>query len=374
LPKLAPPPAAAPDEVSLGTLLLKPEGERLFEGGVLVPVEGGLTLGPAPAGGSCVTVVVGMVGGMVPDPVAPLVCATMLVASVAVESEPLEVELPEPDDDPPAAAGVAVPPAQTTPGAVSGSWSVVPLAPEVSVLWLPSPDPSVLWLPSPDEGSVTQIPAMPEPLVSSPPSPDPVVSSPEPVVSVPEPVVSVPEPVVSVPEPVVSVPEPVVSVPEPVVSVPDPLESGTLLSWPLLVVLPVPVGAVVVSVGAPLVSWLPPVSWLPLVSPLEQLEPSALDPSVVQVVTGVSEPASAPSVPLAAPAVDVSVESKLWVEAKRMRLLPWVLAALWAAAVGAAAGWAAALWVAGAWAAAAGCVAAGGAATITVWGALTGCD
>jgi signal-induced proliferation-associated 1 like protein 3 len=337
VPKLAPPPAAAPDEVSLGALLLKPEGELVFEGGVLVLVAGGLTIGNVPVGGSGVSVV----GGIVPDPVAPLVCAAKLVEEVPVESEPLEVELPEPDDDPPAAAGVAVPPAQTTPGLVSGSWSVVPLAPEVSVPGLPSPD----------EGSVTQIPvvSVPDPLVSVP---DPLVSVPDPLVSVPDPLVSVPEPPVSSSEPPVSsseppvssseplvaVPDPLVSVPDPLVSVPDPFEPETLFSWPLLVV-PVPVGSVVVSAGAL------PVSWLPLVSPLEQLESPvvvepvdpevspALDPSVVQVVTCVLEPASAPSVPLAAPAVDVSVESKLRVEAERMRLLAWVLAAFWAAAL-----------------------------------------
>ena len=62
----------------------------------------------------------------------------MLVEPVPVEPEPLEVELPEPEEDPPAAPGVALPPGQTTPGLVSGSWSVVPLLPELSV---PAPSP-----------------------------------------------------------------------------------------------------------------------------------------------------------------------------------------------------------------------------------------
>ena len=86
-----------------------------------------------------------------------------------------------------------------------------------------------------------------------------------------------------------------------------------------------------------------PVSWLELV-PLEQVaEPFAsaggavpvspelvvwVEPSVGQVVTCVSEPASAPSAPLAAAAVEASVVSKLLLEAARVRLVAWVLAAL----------------------------------------------
>src|SRR6478752_4558784 len=136
--------------------------------------------------------------------VAPLVCAVMLVEPVPVEPEPLEVELPEPEEDPPAAPGVAVPPGQTTPGLVSGSWPAVPLLPELSVPWLPAS--AGFW--------VTQMPPVPDP---------------------------------SAPEP--SVPEPVVSVPDPLVSVPDPLSPGAVSSWPLLVVLVLSVGFVVVPVG-----------------------------------------------------------------------------------------------------------------------------
>ncbi|MGZ4255720.1 MAG: hypothetical protein ACXVR2_20995, partial [Solirubrobacteraceae bacterium] len=138
-----------------------------------------LTVGAVPVAGS------GVVGGMLPVPVAPLVSVVMLVEPVPVEVEPLEDELPEPEEDPPAAPGVALPGGQTTPGLVSGSWSVWPLLPEVSVPW---PLPS-------DGGAVTQVPSVPEPLVSVPePSPEPLVSVPEPLVPVPEPLVPVPEP------------------------------------------------------------------------------------------------------------------------------------------------------------------------------------
>ncbi|MGZ4198152.1 MAG: hypothetical protein ACXVFQ_18990 [Solirubrobacteraceae bacterium] len=132
LPTLAP----APDEVSVGALLLKLEEELLFEVDVLVLVDGVPTLGAVPVVGS------GVAGGIVPDPVAPLVSAVMLGEEVLVEPEPVDAELPEPEpeEDPPAAPGVALPPGQTTPGLVSGSWSVVPLLPDVPVLWLPSPD------------------------------------------------------------------------------------------------------------------------------------------------------------------------------------------------------------------------------------------
>jgi hypothetical protein len=203
--------APTPEEICVA-VLLKPEDELLFEGGLFVVVCGVL---------GAVGVRFGGVNGWTfSGPVAPLVCAVMLVEPVLVEPEPLEVELPEPEVDPTAAPGVALPPAQTTPGLLSGSWLVVPLLPEPSVPWLPSP--AGFW--------VTQVPPVPEP-------------------SVPEPLVSVPEPVVPVPEPVVSVPEPVVSVPEPLVPVPDPLSPGTVLLWPLFVVPVLSVGFVVVPVG-----------------------------------------------------------------------------------------------------------------------------
>jgi hypothetical protein len=71
--------------------------------------------------------------GLLPDPLAPLVSAVMLGAE-PVEPEPLDVVLPpEPEVFPPDAPGVALPGGQTTPGSVSGSWSVWPLLPEVSV-------------------------------------------------------------------------------------------------------------------------------------------------------------------------------------------------------------------------------------------------
>jgi hypothetical protein len=210
-PVPAPSLAAAPDEVGVGAPLLKPGEELLFEGDVPVLADGWPTVGGFVAGCSGV---IGVVGMLLDTIVEPLVCAVTLVEGVPVEPEPVEVELPEPEVDPPAAPGVAVPPGQTTPGLVSGSWSVVPLLPEESVLPLPSPD----------EGWVTQV--------------------------VPEPLVSVPEPLPSVPEPLVSVPEPLVSVPEPVVPVPDPLSPGVVSSWPLLVVLVLSVGSVVVLVGS----------------------------------------------------------------------------------------------------------------------------
>jgi signal-induced proliferation-associated 1 like protein 3 len=369
--------AAAPDEVSVGVPLLKPEEDFLFEGGVVVLVVGELTLGAFPGGGSGVSVVAGM---LLDTTVEPLVCAVMLVEELPIEPEPLEVEPPEPEVDPPAAPGVALPPGQTTPGLVSGSWSVVPLLLEVSVLWLPSPDE--VW--------VSQIPVVPEPLPSVP---EPLPSVPEPLPSVPEPLVSVPEPLVSVPEPLVSVPEPLVSVPEPLVSVPDPLSPGVVSSWPLLVVLVLSVGSVVGSVGSVVVSVGPVVvsvgfvvvvvGVLPvspeLVSVEQVSEPLVsvdcvvevspglvawVEPSVGQVVTCVSEPARAPSAPLVAPAVDVSVESKLSLDATRMRLAARALAALWATAL-----WAAFVWTAAAWR-----VVVGRAAALTVWVALTGCD
>ena len=97
----------------------------------------------------------------------------------------------------------------------------------------------------------------------------------------------------------------------------------------------VPVGVVVVSVGAVLVLW-------PEVESLEQVpDPLAsvgcvavpvpevwVELSVGQVVTWVSEPASAPSVPLAAPAVEVSAGLKLSFVAERTRLVVCVVAAL----------------------------------------------
>jgi signal-induced proliferation-associated 1 like protein 3 len=283
----------------------------------------------------------------------------MLVEPVPVEPVPVEVELPEPEEDPPAAPGVALPPGQTTPGLLSGSWLVVPLLPELSVLWLPSP-----------EGfGVTQMPPVPEPSV-----PEPLVPVPEPV-SVPEPE---PEPLVPVPEPLVPVPEPLVSVPEPPVPVPDPLSPGAVLSWPLLVVLVLSVGLVVVpgSVVVPVVvvpgSVVVPVVVVPVPPEAELLEhgseplasgdcvvgvPPELvvwaEPLVGQVVTCVAEPAAAPSAPLAAPAVEVSVVLELSLEPARMCLVACVLATVWAAV---------------AW-----CVAAG-AAALTVWEELTVCD
>ncbi|MGZ4183563.1 MAG: hypothetical protein ACXVUL_23110 [Solirubrobacteraceae bacterium] len=169
----------------------------------------------------------------------------------------------------------------------------------------------------------------------------------------PEPVVSVPEPEPE-PEPVVSVPEPLPSVPEPLVSVPEPLVPEALLSWPLLVgfvvvsvglvvvsvgLVVVPVGLVVVSVGAVPVLW-PEVESLEHVS--DPVAPGCVaapvtvvwvEPSVGQAVTCVSAPASAPSVPLAAPAVDVSAVLKRSLVAERTRLVACVLAALWATAV-----------------------------------------
>ena len=78
-----------------------------------------------------------------------------------------------------------------------------------------------------------------------------------------------------------------------------------------------------------------------------------------------AEPAAAPSAPLAAPAVEASVVSKLSLEAMRMRLVACVLAALCAAA----AWWVvAARWVAPAWWVVA------EAAVLTAWEALTVCD
>jgi signal-induced proliferation-associated 1 like protein 3 len=247
-------PAPTPEDVRVGVPLENPP-LLLVEVGLLVLVEGALTVGLVPVAGS------GVVGGMVPDPVAPLELAVTFVEPAPVEPEPLEEELaePEPEEDPPATPGVALPGGQTTPGFVSGSWSVVPLLAELSVPWLPSPD----------GGWVTQMPPVPEPLVS------------------------VPEPLVSVPEPLVSVPEPLVSVPEPLVPVPDPLSPEVLLSWPLLVgFVVVSVGFVVVSVGALPVSW-------PVLESLEQeAEPLVsvgcvvapvsvvwVEPSVGQVVT-----------------------------------------------------------------------------------------
>jgi hypothetical protein len=213
---------------------------------------------------------------------------------------------------------------------------------------------------------------VPEPLPSVP-VPEPEV--PEPLVSVPEPEPEVPEPLVSVPEPLVSVPEPLVSVPEPLVSVPDPLLPGAVLSWPLLVVLVLSVGFVAVPVGAL------PVSWPGLESLEHVSEPFAfvggvvavspelvvwVEPSVGQAVPCVSaEPAAAPSAPLAAPAVEASVVSKLSLEAMRMRLVACVLAALCAAA----AWWVvAARWVAPTWWVVA------EAAVLAAWEALTVCD
>jgi hypothetical protein len=92
-----------------------------------------------------------------------------------------------------------------------------------------------------------------------------------------------------------------------------------------------------------------------------------VEPSVGQVVVpcGSAEPAAAPSAPLAAPAVEASVVSKVSLEATRMRLVACVRAVLCAAAA-----WCvvAAWWVAAAWWAVA------GAAVLTVWEALTACD
>jgi hypothetical protein len=150
-------------------------------------------------------------------------------------------------------------------------------------------------------------------------------------------------------------------VPDPLVSVPDPLSPGAVSSWPLLVVLVLSVGFVVVPVGVLPVSPelesleqvfepLGSVDGVVVVSP----EPVVwVDPSVGQLVACVSEPAAAPSAPLAAPAVEASVVSKLSLEATRMRLVACVLVALCAAA---------AWWV------------VAEAAVLTVWEALTVCD
>jgi hypothetical protein len=136
-----------------------------------------------------------------------------------------------------------------------------------------------------------------------------------------------------------------------------------------LVVLVLSVGSVVVPVGAL------PVSWPELESLEHVSEPFAsaggvvvvspglvvcVEPSVGQVVPcGSAEPAAAPSAPLAAPAVEASVVSKLSLDAMRMCLVACVLAALCAAA---------ARWVAAAWWVVA------GAAVLTAWEGLTVCD
>src|SRR5207253_1711775 len=107
---------------------------------------------------------------------------------------------------------------------------------------------------------------------------------------------------------------------EPLVSVPEPLPPEVVLSWPLLVVLVLSIGFVVVSVGALPVSWLELESLEQVSEPLGSVGcavPVSLElvvwvePSVGQVVTCVSEPASAPSAPLAAPAVEAPVVSEL---------------------------------------------------------------
>jgi hypothetical protein len=144
-----------------------------------------------------------------------------------------------------------------------------------------------------------------------------------------------------------------------------------------LVVLVVSVGSVVVSVGSVVVSVgsvvVVVVGVLPVSPELESFEqvsePLAsvdcvvgvspelvvwVEPSVGQVVTCVSAPASAPSVPLTAPAVDVSVESKLSLVATRTRLVAWVLAALWVVVTA--------------------CVVAGRVTGLAVWVTLTACN
>jgi hypothetical protein len=57
-----------------------------------------------------------------------------------------------------------------------------------------------------------------------------------------------------------------------------------------------------------------------------------VEPSVGQVVTCVSEPATAPSAPLAAPAVEAPVGAEVSVDEARTRLVAWVLALWWVAA------------------------------------------
>jgi hypothetical protein len=94
----------------------------------------------------------------------------------------------------------------------------------------------------------------------------------------------------------------------------------------------VSVGSVVVVVGVlPVSPELESVEQLVSVDCVAEVSPELVlwvEPSVGQVVTCVSEPASAPNVPLAAPAVDVSAVLKLSLVATRRRLLAWVLAAL----------------------------------------------